>query len=439
MAGSIRKRADKGANAYELRVYLGRDDTGRTRHKSTLFRGTRRAAEMELARLVTDQADEPSRIPRQQEVMFGPSMTLNMAIEAWRHNGWQDLSPSTTQRYESIWSKHVKRTIGRRHITSLGPYDVELYLRGLKASGLSESSVRQTRAMLHRACRLARKWSGNVLPNPVSGTEMPDWVLHEQPQPVRAPTLEEVKALLEASKALGSRMYAYLAVITATGMRRGEACALRWGDVDLKEATVAIDESIVAAAGGAQIKPPKSRAGLRSVAIDNVTLRALERFRFENEQLASVGEFTLENEHFVFATDLPGVLPPHPDTMSTAFARIRSAAGVSADIHLHSLRHFQATVLDSVISEAQKQSRLGWSTVHMARHYTDSVEEEDRRAAAHLGDLLSGDAETAPHVGQTPGSDNGARKSPNRGAAAGSTPSSRRSTGRRATRRRPLT
>jgi hypothetical protein len=41
-----------------------------------------------------------------------------------------------------------------------------------------------------------------------------------------------------------------------------------------------------------------------------------------------------------------------------------------------------------VISEAQKQARLGWSTVHMARHYTDAITEEDRRAADHIGKVL---------------------------------------------------
>lgn len=48
----------------------------------------------------------------------------------------------------------------------------------------------------------------------------------------------------------------------------------------------------------------------------------------------------------------------------------------------------QSTVLDSVISEAQKQARMGWATVQMARHYTDAITEEDRRAAQHVGDLL---------------------------------------------------
>jgi hypothetical protein len=52
------------------------------------------------------------------------------------------------------------------------------------------------------------------------------------------------------------------------------------------------------------------------------------------------------------------------------------------------LRHFQATSLDAVIPERQKQARLGWSTVHMARHYTDAISSEDRKAAEHIGTLL---------------------------------------------------
>jgi len=41
-----------------------------------------------------------------------------------------------------------------------------------------------------------------------------------------------------------------------------------------------------------------------------------------------------------------------------------------------------------VISEAQKQARMGWATVHMARHYTDAITEEDVKAANHIGSLL---------------------------------------------------
>jgi hypothetical protein len=74
--------------------------------------------------------------------------------------------------------------------------------------------------------------------------------------------------------------------------------------------------------------------------------------------------------------------------MSQAFSRVRKLAGVAADIQLHSLSHFHATVLDSVVTERQKEARLSWSTVQMSRQYTDAIGAEDCRAAEHAGRLL---------------------------------------------------
>lgn len=75
--------------------------------------------------------------------------------------------------------------------------------------------------------------------------------------------------------------------------------------------------------------------------------------------------------------------------MSHAFAEVRDAAGVAVDVHLHSLRHFHATALDPVISEAQKRSRLGWATVQMSGTTQTVCPAEDRRAAEHIGRVLT--------------------------------------------------
>jgi integrase len=104
----------------------------------------------------------------------------------------------------------------------------------------------------------------------------------------------------------------------------------------------------------------------------------------------------LGDDGFVFSFEPGGETPPHPDAMSHIFAKVRDAADIASDIHLHSLRHFQATALDPVVPERQKQARLGWSTVHMARHYTDAIGAEDRKAAAHIGQLLSADVAQGP-------------------------------------------
>lgn len=386
MAGSIRQRSP---GVWELRVYLGRDRTGRVRHKYATFEGTRRAAERELARLVTQQADQPARIPEREERSWGPATTINDAIEGWRQNGWQDLSPNTVRGYEGVWRRNVRDSIGTRRIATLSPYDVERYFRDLKEGGAGYTTVRLARALLNRSCRLARKWSGNTLPNPVVDTELPSWGPAERPKAVRSPEPAEVLALLEAARSAEIRVAVLIRLVAATGMRRGEACAVRWNDLDLTAGTVRIDEGVVNTPDGAEVRQPKTRSSTRNVALDKATLSELAELRREQEALARSCDLRLTPESFAFSFEPGGEIPPHPDNISHVFARVRSKAKVAPDVHLHSLRHFHATQIDSVISEAQKQVRLGWSTVQMARRYTDGVVEEDRRAADHIGLLLT--------------------------------------------------
>jgi integrase len=369
-------------------VFLGRDSTGHVRHKSRVFRGPKRAAEKELSRLVLAQDFDPE-VPAEPETLtWNQTTTVNDAIAGWKHNGWSDLSPVTARRYENVWKVHIEKSIGKQRIATLTPYEVERYFRKLKASGTGRETVRYVRSLLNRACRLARKWSNNTLPNPIAESELPSWGIDGSPEPVRSPSTAEVQRLLAKTQDLDLRFAVCLRVIAATGARRGEACGLRWSDIDWRNGTVTIDESVVASHGGATIKSPKTRASIRVVAIDKGTLRLLKQLRTEQERLAANTDVKLVPASFLFSAEPGGIVPPHPDTVSHAFTRARIAAKLPKDIHLHSLRHFQATSLDAVIPERQKQARLGWSTVHMARHYTDAISSEDRKAAQHIGSLL---------------------------------------------------
>ena len=195
MAGSIRARPDRGSEAWELRIFLGRDRRGAVRHKSKLFRGSRRAAEHELARLIALQDFEPENPPDDATKRWGRSTTINEAMEAWKQNGWGDLSPVTVRRYENVWRLHIERSVGKERIASLTPYDVEQYFRQLKTKGVGRETVRYVRAMLNRVCKLARKWSANELPNPIADTELPSWGIDGAPRPVRSPTARRGAAL----------------------------------------------------------------------------------------------------------------------------------------------------------------------------------------------------------------------------------------------------
>jgi len=386
MAGSMRLVAKP--DTWELRVFIGRDSLGKVKHRYVRFRGTRRQAERELARLVIEQEDKPAQLI-EAELKWNSSTTVNDAITAWRENGWSDLSPTTVRHYQEIWDRHISSGIGNRAISGLTSYEVEKYFRSLKDAGVGQTTIRHIRALLHRACKLAGKWSGGRLPNPIAATEMPTWTLAEQSDRVRAPNPEEIGRLLAAAQEFDPRISAILRLIVATGMRRGEACAIRWSDCDLETGVIRIDESIISN-NGAMTKSPKTRASIRRVAIDEGTRRELRELRVIQARFAKDSGFALDEDSFVFSFEPGGDQAPHPDSITHAFTKVRKLSGVATDIHLHSLRHFQATALDAVISEKQKQSRLGWSSTVMARHYTDAVPEEDRRAAEHIGSLLEG-------------------------------------------------
>jgi hypothetical protein len=63
MAGSIRNQLN---GSWLLRVYLGRDESGKIKHRSRTVQGSRRDAERELARMVTAQVDAPADLGGQR-------------------------------------------------------------------------------------------------------------------------------------------------------------------------------------------------------------------------------------------------------------------------------------------------------------------------------------------------------------------------------------
>jgi integrase len=72
---------------------------------------------------------------------------------------------------------------------------------------------------------------------------------------------EQVSALLRAAE--GSRYHPALALIAGTGLRRGEALALHWSDVDLDAGTLAVTSTLARIGGELVSSAPKTagRAG----------------------------------------------------------------------------------------------------------------------------------------------------------------------------------
>ncbi len=99
----------------------------------------------------------------------------------------------------------------------------------------------------------------------------------EHPPEQRFATMAELGML---AGAVPDRYRALVLAAGLGGLRQGELFALRWGDVDLEGASISVRRKRLRLASGEVIEDdPKSRAGVRTVALPAVLVAELERHR----------------------------------------------------------------------------------------------------------------------------------------------------------------
>jgi integrase len=366
MTGHMRKR---GANSWQLLVHIGNDESGRKRYASKTVRGTQRQAQLALAAFVTEVARTalvPTTPLRVEEVVRG-----------WLEAKAPRLAASTALRYE-VAIRQIVPAIGRIPVARLRPRDIEDFYAKLHASGLSGSSIRK----VHWAMRQSLAWAlrrGYVAMIATDGVELPP--LGEKP--LSPPSSADVRKLIERALADSPDFGTMLAVIAWTGCRRGEACGLRWADLDLQGATVLIQRSIAEVPGGIQEKATKTGTA-RRIAIGPATVELLRAHLARGEERAAACGAALAPSAFVFSPDPASRNPWHPNTISHRFVAARDAAGVPK-MRMHDLRHHSATtLLKSGASVGEVMDRHGWKTLAMVSRYRHLLEATDRAAAETL-------------------------------------------------------
>jgi integrase len=143
-------------------------------------------------------------------------------------------------------------------------------------------------------------------------------------------TPQELKIFL---RALADHPFGAAYVLAAsTGMRRGEVLGLRWSDVDLDRATVAICQTIVNVAYKVTVSEPKTARGRRTISLDRSTVAILRAHRTQQateKDAAGAGYGDLD---LVFAR--PDGQPVHPDFFSQTFNRTVTRLGLRR-VRLH--------------------------------------------------------------------------------------------------------
>ncbi|HPW54264.1 MAG TPA: tyrosine-type recombinase/integrase [Thermoanaerobaculaceae bacterium] len=414
MAKTQGQLEERSPGHWRLRVFAGRDKTGKRHYVSATVEGTKRDAERALRSLLETKDRGKLAQPARRPLAHFLAEWLEVAVRP-------RVRAKTLDFYRAQVAKALP-DLGALQMNRLGAMEVQRWVNGLVDEGLSPRSVRAAFSTLHSALRQAVRWR-LLSADPSEAVELPR---NRPARQVRIMTPEQAAAFLEAAR--GERFEAFFVLAVATGCRPGELAALRWEDCDLVRGTVSVHRALAKLAGGElQFTEPKTARGRRVIPLPGEALAVLKvhRRRQLEARLASGGAW--QDSGLVFVTewgtplDLPNLRHrdlrrialrarmPHEHfrecrtcsaaswlaggTLCDKGRELRKVAAAEASaLTLYSLRHTAASVLlaGGVHAKAVSERMGHASTAFTMETYVHSLPTAQDEAADTLGRLVFG-------------------------------------------------
>lgn len=290
-----------------------------------------------------------------------------VADEWWsKHEG--TLSPNTQRGYVAAL-KRAEEWFDNVDIKAIRPVDISRFLSTMISKHqMAEKTAKTQLLVINLLMRYATETAGYLDVNPASDLRVPKHLKHQK----REMASHDDLAIIKEGLQLEFGLFAY--VILCTGLRRSEALALQWKDVNLKKRTISVNKSIYYSGNTPLLKAPKTEAGKRTVPIIDALLPYL-----------SPGE---PNE-FVFTSDeFPGD-PLHKHTYERLWSHYQKESGIQCTPH--QIRHAYVTMLWEAGVEAEIAMKLtGHAQISTMRdiytHIRDSklVEEREKLHSIEL-------------------------------------------------------
>ncbi len=377
-AKGIRKACKKPHGSWVFVADLGRTSAGKRLQVKRSGFATKNAANQALAELL-DQSNKG-------QVAHDDRQTVATFLTDWLDaKERQGLRPTTVRSYRGHLDTYLIPELGHLRLRDLRPGHVEAVLRAAAEPRpdrrpVGPATVRRIHATLRSALATAKR-KRLIGYNPAVDLDLP-----KATRPtVRPWEAAELGRFLD--HAATDRLGALYEVIALTGLRRGEACGLRWQDVDLQRQRLVISQQLVQLGHQVLIGPIKTAAGQdRVVDLDEITIGALLAARLRQDTERAAWGDAWSDTGLVFTREDGTAL--HPETVTKRFRQLSIAAGLRP-VRLHDLRHGQASLmLAAGVPIAVVSKRLGHSSIAITSgtfaHLLEGVGRTAATAAANL-------------------------------------------------------
>ncbi|MFD1032131.1 tyrosine-type recombinase/integrase [Metaplanococcus flavidus] len=349
----ITEYTKKGKKYYYFKVYLGKNPiTGK--EISTTRRDFKTKGEANTALMRLKLAASEGEYFQQTPITFKDVYTM------WLVDYKNGIEDSTLKKTESIFKNHILPKLADKKIAKITPAICKTIIN-------EWMNVKHTRIIKNYASRVIDfAITNNYLKtNPFNTVPVPrriektDQYANEDSQDIEFYSKEELTIFLNTlNKETNLKVKTFYRLLVYSGMRKGEAFALTWGDIDFTKSEINVTKAL----SQGKRKPlyiKSTKNGVRrTLTIDIDTMEILQEWKkVQSEDYEALGFNTSSKNQLVFSNLKNSFMQP-----SYTFKWMKKICSRSnlRYLNTHGLRHTHCSLLFEAGAEAKEvQVRLG--------------------------------------------------------------------------------
>lgn len=299
-----------------------------------------------------DEAEQKLRIAREIESLYlsGRQITVQEVYMEWLNAIVNRVKESTYANYKMKFYKHILPVFGDMLCTSINSAKINAFIKDKMDSGLSAGYVRDLLTVFKALLTYAQEEYGFKLS--LKNVSLPK---AEKKKPYKMDDKQQKKLVSYVKKHIDLTGLGVLLSLFM-GLRIGELCGLKWGDIDIKRKLLYINRTVqrICKQNGSHktmlvITEPKSANSKRCIAIPDCLIPYLVKFRGNDDDYVLSG-----NEKLV-----------EPRTMQYRYKKLLEAANVK-NSNYHQLRHtFATNCVENGFDAKTLSIVLGHSTISL--------------------------------------------------------------------------
>ncbi|EHN59090.1 tyrosine-type recombinase/integrase [Oenococcus kitaharae] len=360
-----------GVKSYYFRIVLN--------GKPTTKRGFSSRKEAVNAYRAYKVAEANGQLESQQvkRIKFNELATEWLAMKA------KEVKPSTYKKIEERYKLHIQPYFKGMYLDELTPIKAQKFVNQLasKLVGYTDSLD-----IVNQVYKKAVQY-GYVKTNPFANVDKPKAKKAPSSASVKFYDVEQLRRFLNSAYQLYNKdhysRYLFFRLLAFTGMRKGEALALNWDDVDLANKTLSISKTVVTVDSGEIIsEEPKTKASNRLMTLDDDTVSALAEWKLRQHDLYKALGYDSSPCSYVFNSEVNSFISL---SRPRAWARAIAKAADLPPIIIHGFRHTYATLaVQSGMDIKQLQYQLGHNDVHTTLQIYAEVTNKQKTETAKI-------------------------------------------------------